>query len=136
MLTAKRIPQLFYGTEVLMTSPTEGRHDGVVRSDFPGGSANSATNAFTGQRTEEPQRQAQQFVRTYWITVKIPCAAIGDLLHFVPQDCLCAICCVLNAPLSLNKTEALKSRIQNNSLSNPTQCLHSALGRQSHGDLQ
>ncbi|WP_413485046.1 glycoside hydrolase family 13 protein [Shewanella baltica] len=125
VLTAKRIPQLFYGTEVLMTSPTEGRHDGVVRSDFPGGFANSATNAFTGQGLSESQRQTQQFVRTLLNYRKqSPALQSGDLLHFVPQDAVYVqFRCVLNAPLSAEqKAEALKSLIQNNSLTQHNAC--------------
>lgn len=125
VLTAKRIPQLFYGTEALMTSPTEGRHDGVVRSDFPGGFANSAANAFTGKGLSEPQRQAQQFVRTLLNYRKqSPALQSGDLLHFVPQDGVYVqFRCVLNAPLSAEqKAEALKSLIQNNSLTQHNAC--------------
>jgi glycosidase len=87
VLTANRIPQLFYGTEVLMTSPTEGRHDGVVRSDFPGGFANSATNGFSGKDLSQEQQQAQKFVRTLLNYRKqSPALQSGDLLHFVPRD--------------------------------------------------
>lgn len=125
VLTAKRIPQLFYGTEVLMTSPTEGRHDGVVRSDFPGGFANSATNAFTGQGLSEPQRQAQQFIRTLLNYRKqSPALQSGDLLHFVPQDGIYVqFRCLLNDPLSAEqKAEALKSLTQHNSQTQHNAC--------------
>ncbi|MCU8086367.1 glycoside hydrolase family 13 protein [Shewanella sp. SM21] len=125
VLTAKRIPQLFYGTEVLMTSPTEGRHDGVVRSDFPGGFANSATNAFTGQGLSEPQRQAQQFVRTLLNYRKQSLALqSGDLLHFVPQDGIYVqFRCLLHVPLSAEqKAEALKSLTQHNSQAQHNAC--------------
>ncbi|MGL5665105.1 MAG: cyclomaltodextrinase C-terminal domain-containing protein, partial [Shewanella sp.] len=86
VLTAKRIPQLFYGTEVLMTSPTEGRHDGVVRSDFPGGFANSKISGFSGKGLNAKQQQALAFVRTL-LNYRKHSAALqtGDLLHFVPQ---------------------------------------------------
>ena len=125
VLTAKRIPQLFYGTEVLMTSPTEGRHDGVVRSDFPGGFANSATNAFTGQGLSEPQQQAQQFIRTLLNYRKqSPALQSGDLLHFVPQDGIYVqFRCLLNDPLSAEqKAEALKSLTQHNSQTQHNAC--------------
>lgn len=125
VLTAKRIPQLFYGTEVLMTSPTEGRHDGVVRSDFPGGFANNATNAFTGQGLSEPQRQAQQFIRTLLNYRKqSPALQSGDLLHFVPQDGIYVqFRCLLNDPLSAEqKAEALKSLTQHNSQTQHNAC--------------
>ncbi|MCR4533896.1 glycoside hydrolase family 13 protein [Shewanella xiamenensis] len=87
VLTAKRIPQLFYGTEVLMTSPTEGRHDGVVRSDFPGGFANSKVNGFSGKGLNAKQQQALAFVRTL-LNYRKHSATLqtGDLLHFVPQN--------------------------------------------------
>ncbi|MDI5830629.1 glycoside hydrolase family 13 protein [Shewanella xiamenensis] len=87
VLTAKRIPQLFYGTEVLMTSPTEGRHDGVVRSNFPGGFANSKVNGFSGKGLNAKQQQAQAFIRIL-LNYRKHSAALqtGDLLHFVPQN--------------------------------------------------
>lgn len=87
VMTAKRIPQLFYGTEVLMTSPTEGRHDGVVRSDFPGGFANSKISGFSGKGLNAKQQQAQAFIRTI-LNYRKHSAALqtGDLLHFVPQN--------------------------------------------------
>nr|WP_088211285.1 glycoside hydrolase family 13 protein [Shewanella sp. Shew256] len=87
VLTAKRIPQLFYGTEVLMTSPTEGRHDGVVRSDFPGGFANSKVSGFSDKGLNAKQQQALAFVRTL-LNYRKHSAALqtGDLLHFVPQN--------------------------------------------------
>lgn len=87
VLTAKRIPQLFYGTEVLMTSPTEGRHDGVVRSNFPGGFANSKVSGFSGKGLNAKQQQALAFVRTL-LNYRKHSAALqtGDLLHFVPQN--------------------------------------------------
>ncbi|MCU7985525.1 glycoside hydrolase family 13 protein [Shewanella sp. SW24] len=125
VLTAKRIPQLFYGTEVLMTSPTEGRHDGVVRSDFPGGFANSAINAFTGKGLSEPQQQAQQFVSTLLNYRKQSLALqSGDLLHFVPQDGIYVqFRCLLNDPLSAEqKAEALKSLTQHNSQTQHNAC--------------
>ncbi|MBW3513286.1 glycoside hydrolase family 13 protein [Shewanella sp. NKUCC01_JLK] len=125
VLTAKRIPQLFYGTEVLMTSPTEGRHDGVVRSDFPGGFANSAINAFTGKGLSEPQQQAQQFVSTLLNYRKQSLALqSGDLLHFVPQDGIYVqFRCLLNDPLSaeLNAKE-LKSLTQHDSQTQHNAC--------------
>ncbi len=58
----KRIPQFFYGTEILMESPRH-RDDGVVRSDFPGGWAGDKINAFTGTGLSERQRDAQTYLR-------------------------------------------------------------------------
>ena len=53
LLTIKRIPQLYYGTEVLMNGSKE-ITDGNVRKDFPGGFPGDKQNAFTAEgRTPE-----------------------------------------------------------------------------------
>ena len=53
LLTIKRIPQLYYGTEVLMNGTKE-ITDGNVRKDFPGGFPGDKQNAFTAEgRTPE-----------------------------------------------------------------------------------
>lgn len=53
LLTVKRIPQLYYGTEILMNGTKE-KTDGYVRKDFPGGFPDDDHNAFTaGGRTPE-----------------------------------------------------------------------------------
>lgn len=48
LLTVNRIPQLYYGTEVLMNGTKEVT-DGNVRKDFPGGFPGDAHNAFTAE---------------------------------------------------------------------------------------
>ena len=48
LLTIKRIPQLYYGTEVLMNGTKEVT-DGNVRKDFPGGFPGDIQNAFTAE---------------------------------------------------------------------------------------
>lgn len=48
LLTINRIPQLYYGTEVLMNGTKE-VSDGNVRCDFPGGFAGDKHNAFTAE---------------------------------------------------------------------------------------
>lgn len=54
LLTINRIPQLYYGTEVLMNG-TKAVTDGNVRKDFPGGFPGDKRNAFTpeGRTAEE-----------------------------------------------------------------------------------
>lgn len=48
LLTVKRIPQLYYGTEVLMNGTKEVT-DGYVRKDFPGGFPGDEHNCFTAE---------------------------------------------------------------------------------------
>jgi len=86
VLTMPRVPQLYYGTEVLMTSPTE-RDDGATRRDFPGGWAGDAVNAFTGVGLTPPQADMQAFVRTLlnWRRTQST-VHHGKLMHFVPEN--------------------------------------------------
>jgi glycosidase len=85
VLTMPRTPQLYYGTEVLMTSPKE-RDDGATRRDFPGGWAGDTVNAFTGDGLGPKQREAQAYLRTLmqWRKAR-PVIHHGQLMHFWPQ---------------------------------------------------
>ncbi|WP_422014364.1 glycoside hydrolase family 13 protein [Roseateles sp.] len=62
LATTRRIPQVFYGTEILMQSPVE-RDDGRVRADMPGGWSGDAVSAFTGAGLTAQQRDMQDWVR-------------------------------------------------------------------------
>ncbi len=85
-LTIRGIPQIFYGTEVLMTSPPQ-RDDGLVRSDFPGGWIGDDKNAFSGQGLSTEQTDTQEFLRRI-LTWRKGATAIhhGQITHFVPQQ--------------------------------------------------
>ncbi len=48
LLTVKRIPQIYYGTEILMNGTKEVT-DGNVRKDFPGGFPGDKKNCFTAE---------------------------------------------------------------------------------------
>ena len=54
--TTRGIPQIFYGTEILMPSPGP-KEDGIIRSDFPGGWNGDQVNAFTGVGLTEKQNR-------------------------------------------------------------------------------
>lgn len=86
LLTAPRIPQLYYGTEILKQSPKQ-RDDGLVRSDFPGGWAGDAVNAFSGQGLTKVQLEAQQLVKklaNYRKTSSV--LQQGKMKHFSPVE--------------------------------------------------
>lgn len=84
--TTRGIPQLFYGTEILMSSP-ERRDDGIIRSDFPGGWPGDTINAFAGAGLTDRQNEAQQFVKTVLNWRKSSQAVhAGRLLHFAPEQ--------------------------------------------------
>jgi glycosidase len=86
VLTMRGIPQFYYGTEVLMTSPKV-RADGPTRQDFPGGWDGDTVNAFTGEGLGAKQKEAQAFVRKLlnWRKTQ-PLVHKGKLMHFAPEQ--------------------------------------------------
>ena len=86
VLTMRGVPQLYYGTEVLMTNPGTEDH-GIIRSDFPGGWAGDKVNAFTGQGLTAQQQEAMAFIKrltTWRKTAEV--IHHGKLLHYMPED--------------------------------------------------
>ncbi len=61
LLTLPRIPQLYYGTEILMNGTKE-VSDGYVRTDFPGGFPGDERNAFTPEGRTQPEQQMFQWL--------------------------------------------------------------------------
>ena len=55
LLTVRRIPQIYYGTEIMMNGTKE-MTDGHVRKDFPGGFPGDKHNAFTRQGRTRAQQ--------------------------------------------------------------------------------
>jgi glycosidase len=86
LATTRRIPQLFYGSELLMQSPTE-RDDGLVRADMPGGWPGDKVNAFTGAGLTAEQRDMQDWVRRLFNWRKTAGAVHdGALMQYAPLD--------------------------------------------------
>ena len=86
-LTTRGTPQIFYGTEVLMHNPPGPKDDGLVRSDFPGGWAGDAKNAFSGQGLTDAERDMQSYMRKIlqWRRTA-PALQDGKLTQFAPMD--------------------------------------------------
>jgi glycosidase len=61
LLTVKRIPQIYYGTEILMNGTKEVT-DGNVRKDFPGGFPGDERNCFTAEGRTQAQQQMFQWL--------------------------------------------------------------------------
>ena len=88
--TLRGIPQIFYGTEILMHNRGTESH-GVIRSDFPGGWAGDAVNARTGEGLSEEQLEFQQWTRVL-LNWRRQQATVhkGDFRHKAPVDGLYA----------------------------------------------
>ncbi len=86
ILTTRGVPQLYYGTEVLMKNPGTQDH-GIIRSDFPGGWAGDRVNGFTGEGLTDQQKVAKTFIKNLLAWRKNASAVhSGKLLHFIPKD--------------------------------------------------
>lgn len=86
LLTLRGIPQLYYGTEILMKNfknPT----DAEVRRDFPGGWKEDAVNKFSKEGRNAQEQNAFAYVAALANFRKTSSAiAKGKLMQFVPKD--------------------------------------------------
>ena len=89
LLTSRGIPQIYYGTELLMNGSKEGS-DGFVRRDFPGGFPGDSINAFSPEGRSELQNEAWNYLSTLlkWRRDEAnDVIAKGSLKHFMPINC-------------------------------------------------
>jgi glycosidase len=86
ILTTRGIPQIFYGTEILMTH-TEGNDHGHIRKDFPGGWQRDKINGFTGRGLSAGEIEIKNYFKKL-LNWRRNCKPVhdGKLTHFVPQD--------------------------------------------------
>ena len=62
LLTTRGIPQIYYGTEILMTGD-KGKGDGDLRKDFPGGWQGDTRNCFVKNGRTALENEAFEFTR-------------------------------------------------------------------------
>lgn len=86
LFTTRGIPQVFYGTEVLMANPKSNEH-GEIRGDMYGGWAGDTKSAFTCQGLTPAEQDAQAFFKKILNWRKSnEVIHKGKLLHFGPSD--------------------------------------------------
>ena len=87
MLILPRIPQILYGTEILMQDTAKPGDHGLIRTDFPGGWNNDKVNAFTQQGLKKEQIEMQKFLKKI-LNFRKKSSAIhkGKTIHFSPND--------------------------------------------------
>ncbi|MDE7509543.1 MAG: cyclomaltodextrinase C-terminal domain-containing protein, partial [Muribaculaceae bacterium] len=89
LLTSRGIPQIYYGTELLMNGSKEGS-DGYVRRDFPGGFPGDTVDAFTPEGRTPIQNEAWDYLSSLlkWRRdTANEVIAKGSLKHFMPINC-------------------------------------------------
>lgn len=91
LLTSRGIPQIYYGTEILMNGTRANGGDGNVRRDMPGGFPNDSINIFDRSGMTDMQKEAFDFLSKIlkWRRGEAnEVIAKGSLKHFMPQHSL------------------------------------------------
>lgn len=88
LLTSRGIPQIYYGTELLMNGSKE-KGDGNIRLDMPGGFPGDETDAFTAAGRSAMQNEAFSFMSKllHWRQGN-KAISDGTTLHFMPSNCM------------------------------------------------
>lgn len=87
LLVSPRIPQIYYGTEILMQNSAKPGDHGLIRTDFPGGWEGDAQNAYTGQGLTDEQLAMQAFLKNL-LQFRKSSKTIhtGKTKHFSPEE--------------------------------------------------
>lgn len=84
LLTMRGIPELYYGTEILMKNFSD--PDGLVREDFKGGWANDSVDKFTAEGRTDSENIAFNYVKILAdYRKKSSALQIGKLMQYVPE---------------------------------------------------
>lgn len=86
VLTTRGIPQIYYGSEILMTTG-EDKGDGQKRKDFPGGWKEDPRNAFTAEGRTAAENDMHGFLRKliHWRNAN-DVLQTGKFRHFIPSE--------------------------------------------------
>lgn len=88
LLTTRGIPQLYYGTEILMSGDNKKPGgDSNVRADFPGGWPDDTVNAFEASGRTDQQNEAWDYLSKLLNWRKTSAAVCrGKLIHYTPDN--------------------------------------------------
>jgi neopullulanase len=87
ILMLPRIPQIYYGTEILMNDFEKPGDHGLIRTDFPGGWQDDAVNAFISDGLTANQKDMQTYLKAV-LNYRKSSKAIhdGKTIHFAPNN--------------------------------------------------
>lgn len=85
LLTTRGIPELYYGTELLMDG--DGGYHPNVRKDFPGGWSGDSMNAFSSTGRTPEQTEIYNYMKNllHWRKAE-SVIHTGKLTHYIPED--------------------------------------------------
>lgn len=86
LLTTRGIPQLYYGSEILMGGD-KGKGDGDIRREMPGGWEGDSRSVFNAKDRTKTENEVFDYVQNIikWRNDN-PVIHTGKLLHFVPEN--------------------------------------------------
>lgn len=86
LMTTRGIPQIYYGTELMMTG-LKSDGDGALRRDFPGGWKGDVRSAFDKKGRSEKENDVWNFTQKLlqWRRTSVAVQK-GKLMHFIPED--------------------------------------------------
>lgn len=85
LLTVPGIPQLYYGTELLMAGDRK-EGDGAIRLDMPGGFPGDTVDSFTREGRTSLQNEAFDWIAAINKWRKTSKALTGGMKHFMPTN--------------------------------------------------
>jgi glycosidase len=87
LLTIPRIPQVLYGTEILLSGKGLGLSDGDIRQDFPGGWEEDKLNKFNSLQRTKRENEVFHFVRSLLRWRRSSRAVSeGNMIHYCPDN--------------------------------------------------
>jgi glycosidase len=86
LLTTRGIPQVYYGTEILMKNYKD-PNDAAVRKDFPGGWQSDSLDKFNSTNLNSKEKEAYDFFKKLaQFRKSSPAITSGKLKQFIPQN--------------------------------------------------
>jgi glycosidase len=86
LYSTRGIPQVYYGTEIMLSYPENPGDHGRLRIDMPGGWNGDAVNAFDGSGLSEDQIEIQGLIKKLNLLRRNNTAfQTGQLLHYAPE---------------------------------------------------
>jgi len=129
LATTRGIPEIYYGTEILMTG-TKKEGDGVIRTDFPGGWEGDPVNAFTAAGRTQQQNEAWNYMKKLlnWRKGSKPVTE-GKLVHYTPDRSGCYV----YARIREGQTVLVMMNGTDEDKSLDTKRFHEVIGNYTHG---
>lgn len=87
LLTSPRIPQILYGTELMLQGDGRGNGDGNNRQDFPGGWSEDNIDKFVAKNRTRKENDMIRFLSKIlrWRNENLDVVS-GDMTHYIPND--------------------------------------------------